>query len=124
MSRESARENVIEHKDPVGPSEGLHDQRESGVAMSPSCEKQEPDIARRRVPNTSHVSKLLRFGVLVFLWPSSVNRDERGRKTYCRTGLDHITQQDADGELGDQRPRVGGVEALGNHSFFCRIPVR
>jgi len=37
MSSESPREYVIEHDDPVGPSEGLHDQRESGVAVSPSC---------------------------------------------------------------------------------------
>lgn len=37
METMSARPYVIEHVEPEGPSAGLHDQRESGVAKSPSC---------------------------------------------------------------------------------------
>ena len=49
MSSESAREYVIEHNESVGPSEGLHDQRLSCVAMSPSCDKacQRQDVVER-----------------------------------------------------------------------------
>lgn len=46
MSSESARVYVIEHVDPAGPREGLHDQREPGVVESPSYKRRKQNCCR------------------------------------------------------------------------------